>query len=423
MHYFFRLYTYELKKILKRKIVWIALAVNIVLAAFTGCGNIFSSITVYRGQEYVSMNGLEYERYKKENKMKLSGKAIDDTLLKETKEAYQKIHTVSYGEEELGAGNSASHTMTEGRFDKDTNLEELKQQIELYKVIYNYVSDCVGNYEAIHTIYETELYQARHERLLGRWDELGLSGEEKEYWIKKENKIETPFIYQYAEGWERVISAVYSLCFMMGITIAVCLANVFSEENLRKTDQLILCSRYGKKHCYFAKVAAGVTLGIVSGGITFFVTSSITLMLYGAEGKDAIVQILFPSCSRNMTVWQVVIMFAVIYLIVCLLWSIITMFLSESTKNGVAVTGTMAGGLFIAMILEIPDSYRFLSQIWELVPVRLMAIWQLGDNRLVKFLGVYLNNFDFAAVLYLSSCVWLIFMGKRIYENYQVKGR
>ena len=164
-------------------------------------------------------------------------------------------------------------------------------------------------------------------------------------------------------------------------------------------------------------------MGIVSGGITFFVTSSITLMLYGAEGKDAIVQILFPSCSRNMTVWQVVIMFAVIYLIVCLLWSIITMFLSESTKNGVAVTGTMAGGLFIAMILEIPDSYRFLSQIWELVPVRLMAIWQLGDNRLVKFLGVYLNNFDFAAVLYLSSCVWLIFMGKRIYENYQVKGR
>lgn len=209
----------------------------------------------------------------------------------------------------------------------------------------------------------------------------------------------------------------------MGIMIAVCLANVFAEEHMRKTDQLILCTRYGKNRCYFAKVVAGITFGVVSGGISFFVTTITILMLYGAEGKDVLIQILFPSCSRDRTVGQVVILFAVIYVIVCLLWSILTLFLSEATKNGVAVTGIITGVLFIAMILEIPYSYRVLSQVWEWFPVRLMAIWQLGDNRLVKILGIYLNNFEAATLLYLLTCVLLVFWGKCIYQKFQAKGR
>lgn len=96
MRHFFTLYGYELKKISKRKMVWITMAVVISLAVFIGCGDIFSSRSIHHGQEKVVMIGLEYQRYEKENKMKLNGKAIDDILLKETREAYQRIHTLSY---------------------------------------------------------------------------------------------------------------------------------------------------------------------------------------------------------------------------------------------------------------------------------------------------------------------------------------
>ena len=423
-NHFYTLYGYELKKICKRKMVWITMAVVILLAFFTGCADIFSSIGVYHGEERVTMNGLEYQRYEKENKMKLNGKAIDDTMLKAVREAYQGIHTISHGEQEQVGGDGVSNTMVAGSFDGDEEkIKELARKRDEYEVIYNYIVNSTGKYEAVHRISEKGLYQARYANLIGKWNKLGLSQEEKEYWIKKENEIVTPFVYQYAEGWERVIGAVYSLCLIMGIAIAVCLANVFSEEHVRKTDQLILCSRYGKRLGYFAKMAAGVTFGVVSGGISFLVTAITILMLYGAEGKDAIIQILFPSCSRNMTVGQVVIMFAVVYVIVCFLWSILTLFLSEATKNGVAVTGMITGILFIAMILDIPDSYRFLSQAWEMFPVRLMAVWQLGDNRLVKILGIYLNNFEAATLLYLLTCVLLVFWGKYIYQKFQVKGR
>ena len=424
MRHFFTLYGYELKKISKRKMVWITMAVVIFLAVFIGCGDIFSSRSIHHGQEKVVMTGLEYQRYEKKNKMKLNGKAIDDILLKETREAYQRIHTLSYEEQEQGGQDASSFTMVVGSFDGDMEkAKEFARKRDEYEAIYHYIVDSTGKGEAIYTIDEKRLYTARHSNLVFHWIALGMTQEEIEYWEKKEAMLETPFTYEYAEGWERIIKAVYSLCFTMGIAIACCLANVFSEEHMRKTDQLILCSRYGKRICYFAKVAAGITFGIVSGGISLFVTSITILMLYGAEGKDAIIQILFPLCSRNMTVGQVVVMFVTIYLIICLLWSILTLFLSESTKNGVAVMGIMSGGIFLSMILDIPDSFRVLSQICELHPVRLVSPWQLWDNRLVRIFGVYLDNYEAASMLYLLICVLLVFMGKHIYENYQVRGR
>ena len=98
------LYGYELKKICKRKMVWITMVVVILLAFFTGCADIFSIMSVSDGKETITMSGLEYQRYKKENKVKLNGKAIDDTLLNEVREAYQGIHMISYDEQEGAAG-------------------------------------------------------------------------------------------------------------------------------------------------------------------------------------------------------------------------------------------------------------------------------------------------------------------------------
>lgn len=124
MRHFFTLYGYELKKISKRKMVWITVAVVIFLAVFIGCGDIFSSRSIHHGQEKVVMTGLEYQRYEKKNKMKLNGKAIDDILLKETREAYQRIHTLSYEEQEQGGQDASSFTMVVGSFDGDMEKEK-----------------------------------------------------------------------------------------------------------------------------------------------------------------------------------------------------------------------------------------------------------------------------------------------------------
>ena len=124
-NHFYTLYGYELKKICKRKMVWITMVVVILLAFFTGCADIFSIMSVSDEKETITMSGLEYQRYKKENKVKLNGKVIDDTLLNEVREAYQGIHMISYDEQEGAAGNGASHTMSGGSFDDDE--EKMKE--------------------------------------------------------------------------------------------------------------------------------------------------------------------------------------------------------------------------------------------------------------------------------------------------------
>ena len=52
------------------------------------------------------------------------------------------------------------------------------------------------------------------------------------------------------------------LCLLWLSFIGIGLANFFGEEHIRRTDQLILCSKNGKEPLYLAKMAAGITFGI-----------------------------------------------------------------------------------------------------------------------------------------------------------------
>ena len=74
-----------------------------------------------------------------------------------------------------------------------------------------------------------------------------LNKEEMNYWLSQEEKIEKPFVYGYAHGWEKILQEFKGLNMMLVLAIVICLSNMFSEEHIRKTDQLILSSRCGKQ--------------------------------------------------------------------------------------------------------------------------------------------------------------------------------
>lgn len=61
MHNFGTLYVYELKKICKRKIVWITMGILIAIAAFMGAAEPLNhAYSITTGQNRVEMNGFEY---------------------------------------------------------------------------------------------------------------------------------------------------------------------------------------------------------------------------------------------------------------------------------------------------------------------------------------------------------------------------
>lgn len=394
MNNFGTLYLYELKKICMRKIAWITMGILIILTLFMGIiVPVTDSHSLTIGQDNVTMDGLEYIAYEKENAESLSGQKIDDVLLQGVKEAYQRLHTVS--------------------------AEERQQ----YKEIYSYVYDIMGNYEALDTINEEILYQTRLTNIQNNWIRQGLSEAEKEYWLEKEKTVETPFVYGYAKGWEIILEEFLTLNFMLMLAIAVCLSNVFSDEHLRKTDQLVLCSKNGKKTLFPAKIAAGVTFGMACGIILLLLVIISTLCIYGTEGFDVAVQVYLSRCSWNISMGQAVMMMSAVYIAASIFCSIITMFLSEAIQNGVAVMGIMTGSMIVTMLISIPYRFRVISQVYELLPTELLKVWQLWDNRLVNFLGTYFTNFQIAPFLYLLISAILVLRGNYLYKNFQVSGR
>lgn len=405
MNQFFTLYKYELMKIINRKTVKISMAILLFLAVYMGIGEALNnaySITV--GDQTINMNGFEMIAKNKESALRLTGVRIDEATLKEVEDAYGKA-------------------FEEEKTPKEQETQQKKR--ELYANIYHYIYQALGSYDAVNYYYMDEefFYQSWHNRMLERWMEQNVTQEEITYLTQREETIEKPFVYGYSEGWDNILREILSLNVMLVLCVGICLSNAFSEEHVRKTDQLILCSKLGKKMLYFAKMTAGVTFGFVSGLLMLSAAVLSNLCIYGAEGFDVAAQIYLPECARNLTMGQAVMLLGAVYMAAAVFLSIVTLFLSEALQNSVAVVGLMSGFMILTNLVNIPYRFRMFSQIYGLLPTVLLRVWQLWDDRLVKVFGIYLNNFQIAPVLYLAVSILLLFLGGRIYRNYQVSGR
>ncbi|MDD6810960.1 MAG: ABC transporter permease [Lachnospiraceae bacterium] len=377
------LYGFEMKKIFKRKMVCIALAVMVLVCFFTGISVLFTYY--WESETGESLSGYEKIMEDKGYAEAFTGRLLDDTMLQEMQESYEKYN--------------------------------------MYELIYDYVYDILHDHDKIHTVDAESLYQQREKNVQGIWEELKLTEGEKSFWEEKEKKLSKPFAYGYTEGYMMMLGNIYSLNVFMLMLLAICLVGVFSEEHSRKTDQLILCSKYGRTILYSAKIAAGVTFAFGSAVVFFLTTAIPTFYIYGWEGFCAMIQMELPDCSRNISMGEAVLLLTVIYLIVSILYGIVAMVLSEVMNNSVAAMGLMMGFMMFVMMFEVPTNYRIISQIYELLPIRILAPWQFLEDRLIPFMGGYLTNFQFAPICYILISILLIWFGNRKYKRFQVGGR
>ncbi len=422
MNNFKDMYVFELKKIFKRRIVWITTVIMLVISCSMGMVETLTSHTYTEpgsGKE-VELSGYEVIQMNKNNALSIDGELIDDVLLAEVRESYRGV----YYEGDASVNGAYGVTVREiidGESLSDAEAR-MKEQ-ERLKSIYQYVRRITGEYDSIHAISATDLYKERMDYIQEEMKWQKLTEGEKSYWKAEEEKISKPFVYGYADGWELIIGEVYSLNVMLLLTIAICLSTVFSEEHVRKTDQLILCSKYGKTTLYMAKILAGVTFGLSSAVVMLMASLIPTLLIYGTEGFDIALQIYSPFAGWNISMGQATLLMILIYLVVAVLYSIITMFLSEALRNSVAVMGIMFGGMLFTMVFTPYTEVRAFNQIYELLPTLIFGLWEFMDLQLVKIFGVYLRNLQIAPILYMECSAILVIAGRKIYKDYQVSGR
>lgn len=410
MHNFGILYLFELKKILKRKIVWITLLGMMAVLALMGVWVVLTSQKEVNGVEMSALDAMKLER---DYARALEGQVIDQKLLSKMQEAYRNSKELNQKETTKNGSSELVITRTEGDF---------TDEYLAYEAVYDYVVDVVGVNKVL-TVTEEELYHEIAADRQASMENLHLTEGEKLYWQEKIDQIEQPIRVSYTKGTVKVWISFYTASVFVLMLDAICLANVFAEEHQRKTDQLILCSRHGRSRLYLCKMAAGVSFGIVSALMLVLSFVIPLLSVFGTDGLHTAIQIYMPIAPFAMTMVEMIWLLLGIFLLTAIMFSVLTMFGSEFFRNGVASMAVMVCGMLLTMMCNVPDNYRVLAQLWNLLPHNILAVWSCFDFRLVPWFGGYLNNYQATIILYLLICGAVFWLGHGIYKRFQVSGR
>lgn len=396
------LFFYELKKIIYRKIMWICMLCGVLLLAFSVAGPLVGDYVV-NGERL----GSNYEEFQKDvaYQKELDGRVIDETLLAEMQKAYGKVSL-----------NDKKYSLT----------EEYQTYARPYSAIFNYVRQTTGLSGA--GVLEMEasvnaLKEMRLELRELRWEEYYLSEVEKEYWRAAEEEIENPVVFRYAEGYSALLSLAYTVGILSIFMIAICMAGVFPEEHLRKTDQQILSSKYGRKDVYWAKLCAGTLVSFGLACVFVLITFVTAFFIYGMEGFDAAFQIIYAGSSCPISVGQAVLIIYGIILCAGTFIGVLVMTLSENLHSSVGTLSIVTGLIVLPMMISVPEEYRVAAQLWSYLPSDIVAVWSCFSPRMVVLLGNVLQGWQVVPVLYAGIGVVAAIVTERVFVKYQVSGR
>lgn len=378
------LYKFELRKIISRKIVWITGGILLIGLLIWGVAS--ALLPVNREYSVSSLNGYEANRAERASAEQISGRAIDQTLIDEMLLAYKD-------------------------FIYNGNYNNALPYLDVY--------DLIGNVLGTHA--STEILECDSDTFYKKLNSLLEANTPAGMDV---NSFDDPITYDgYFDGWRKVSDMMKFVACMEIMFIAICLSTVFTVEHTRKTDQIILCTRLGKKKLYAAKVLAGLTVGIGFTLLLSILMFGIVALLYGFDGYNTILQFVLLR-PFNLTIGQAVLILVALSFVGASLVSLFTMMLSELTKNSVATIGTITGVMLVTMfIMEMPANLKLLSEIWYLLPSNLVSLNGAFRYSALSIGGSTLAAYQYAPFVYVVLAIVFSTIGKVTYNRYQISGR
>lgn len=393
---------YELKKLLGRRIVLVSFIMSLLLCGLTVCAPLLGAY--YAGNE---VTGSMFEEFltDKAYQKALSGREIDVALIREMQEAYRRVpwEVTQY-----------SYT------------EEYQKYARPYSAVFSYVRAVTGFTRDEVLLWEAdmesfqELRQSTQEK---RWESYLLTEKEKAYWRMQEEKVEKPVIFFYTGAYSVLLSAVYTVGIVIAFVISICLAGAFHQEHVKRTDQLILSSKHGRKDIFRAKFSAGLLFALVVTVLLEIFTILLSLVVYGTEGFQATFQLEYPGSSLPVSVGQAMLIAYSVVIFVGLFMGAFVMMLSETLQSNVGTLAIAIGMIVLPMMFSVPEDYRVLGQLWSYLPGDFVAIWSIFNPQAVTVGKVVLNAWQIVPLLYTMLIGVFWFLTKIKFIKYQVGGR
>lgn len=404
MNNFWQLTRYEYKKILRKKS-------TIIILILTVAVTLLSSLAILVGNVYV--DGVPTETYYEAMKTERSyarahsGLEIDSSLLLEMSTAYGKVPA-------------------EGKYSetKEYNLYARK-----YSHIYGIARTIYGELEEKFSIAQIQkltpemadsLYDIRREAVEREVSSLMASEATKEHLLQLDSQVETPFVFDYAEGYARFFGIMYTTGIIICFASAILLASIFAGEYTSGADQLLLSSRNGKKTLIYAKLFTSVTL---SGGICLFLTLLTYLQCmftYGWDGINAPIQLFMPLTVYPFSIGTTVLLYGINIFMATQLTIGITVFLSSRMKTPFGVIVITCIFLMFPMFISDPERSVLLSNFLSMLPTNMMAIWNLLSLRLFEFGRISIEPYIICPILCAILSAFFLFFAKRGFEKHQI---
>jgi ABC-type transport system involved in multi-copper enzyme maturation permease subunit len=404
MNSFWNLVGFEYKKILKKKSIILLLFLSLVVTVFCIVGTLI-------GKHYIDEKTYEtgWESMVKERNYAraLSGRAVNTDLILKTVDAYSKL--------------------------PKTDIYYFTKEYEMYVRPYSAI------YAVVHSIYNgpsgkfniedfqkltkeqaDNFYKIREQNQVSSIEKSQISEPAKKKLLALDAQIQTPFIFEYANGYLRFDDVMYAIGILICFVLAVCIAPIFSGEYISGTDQLILSSKYGKNQLIKAKLFTGMTLSALICLTLMAVVYVLSMLIFGADGRNAPLQLFIPMCPYPLTMGQVALLYAVCILSACLLTAAITMLLSAKLKSPFGVIVIITVFIIAPLFVNIHESNILSYNILNLLPAKMLNFLSLISQIQYELLGMVFQPYVFKPIFTLIAILPFIPFAYRGFKNHQI---
>lgn len=408
MSIFGDLVLFEYKKALVKRGSILALVFGTLVAAVSVFGTIIGN--EYNSDGEFIRSGYDGMMLDKEYQMQLSGRALDDALILEAAEAYAKVPLLN----------------TSGRY---TDSEEYEKYARKYIRIY---SMCRMVYNASSVRFDIEdfqnlsketaesFYDVRREKMEQRIMSTGMSDKVKEYMLELDRQLTTPFIFEYAGGYQRFLTIMYTTAMIGTGVITILFASIFSGEYASGADELILSSKHGKRILIYAKLFVVFSFTVIYTLFLTLLTYIECMVVFGKEGKNAAIQLFGMSFPYQMTAGESALIYFLSLLTACLLSLAVAVLLSSLFKTPFWVIVLCSLLLIIPMFFNVSEDNALWYHLYCLIPSNMMA-YECAINLMpYEVFGQIIKPYIFQPLFEMVVTLILIPFAYRSFNRHQV---
>lgn len=273
---------FEIKKVFSKtvnKIALLILVVALLVVSFFAVNSVD-----YVDENGTSTSGIAAARNLRNDKNQWSGYLTDNVL----SEAILKNEEIIASPEYLSKNvkeNDKAYAKTQGFSDIRTIINKAFCSFNEYDY---YRANSVTSDE-VRNLYERRIAN------LTEWlnsDEIkdNFSKDEKEFLIAQYNELETPFYYEYSDGWKALLEYAPSIMMLLVLILGFLVSSIFSNEFQLKADSIFFSAKLGRNKAINAKMRAGFLIITAVYWGTMLIYSAVVLGSLGTDGANCMIQ-------------------------------------------------------------------------------------------------------------------------------------